>query len=233
MRPSTELRRSRIAHPVVTIFYDCIKDKTPLCASRLPPHFRSQLTMFSLHSFVTPVPPVNPLDFVPDFDPLVDKLSRTFGRPTGPIPPGSAVLAPGQRKPIQPYVSLRAQFATSPSTRLDWKDLLAQAADAFIGAGGCASTTDWKDVDVNKPGLDDASVFTAEAYRMISQVTRRKRKSSNTAPPASDADSDSAGNDTLGSIVVDGVKQEGSGANGDAAKGKKAKRRRSRKRVGH
>ncbi|GAA6052067.1 hypothetical protein NBRC10513_002652 [Rhodotorula toruloides] len=215
-----------MAHPVVTIFYDCIKNKTPF--------------------FITAVPPVNPLDFVPDFDPLIDKLTRIFGRPTGPIPPGSAVLAPGQKKPAQAYVNPGAQVVAppqpyvnpgaqvaAPPPRVGWKELLAQAADAFIGAGGCASATDWKDVDVNKPGFDDASVFTAEAYRVISQATRRKRKSSYSAPPASDVDSDSTGNDTLDSIIIDGVKQEKTGGPSGGGKGKKAKRKRPRKRVGH
>lgn len=191
------------------------------------------LTPTPLHSFITAVPPVNPLDFVPDFDPLVDKLSCIFGRPTGPIPPGSAVLAPGQKKPAQTYVNPGAQLVAPPPPRVGWKELLAQAADAFIGAGGCASATDWKDIDVNKPGFDDASVFTAEAYRVISHATRRKRKSSNSAPPASEVDSDSTGNDTLDSIAVDGVKQERTGGAGDGGKGKKAKRKRPRKRVGH
>ncbi|GAA5908707.1 hypothetical protein JCM5296_002682 [Sporobolomyces johnsonii] len=84
-----------MAHPTVKIFYDCIAQKKPF--------------------FITPPPPVHPLCFIPDYNPLIHTLNRIFGPLPKQLPVGSAVLAPGQTAP--PPLAAFAPPQTAPPPR--------------------------------------------------------------------------------------------------------------------
>ncbi|GAA5935910.1 uncharacterized protein JCM15063_001846 [Sporobolomyces koalae] len=115
-----------MAHPVVQIFYDCIAENKPF--------------------FLTPVEPTNPLYYVPDFDPLIDKLRRKFG----PLPPvlkqGSAVLAPGQKKPQHQNPGVAATLTASlalqsPVDTRSWHDLIKLSAERYVETNSTRFTT--------------------------------------------------------------------------------------------
>ncbi|CEQ42261.1 SPOSA6832_04063 [Sporobolomyces salmonicolor] len=148
------------AHPTVKIFYDCIAQKTPF--------------------FITPTPPVHPLRFVPDFDPLIHKLSKVFGPIPKQLPVGSAVLAPGQTAPPpQPAAPAPrpASTSTSASTAAagsaangssiahsSWKGLLQEAAKAYVGAQKTVG------VSGGIVSVDDSAFVTAAVWAVASAI---------------------------------------------------------------
>ncbi|KDE06119.1 hypothetical protein MVLG_03536 [Microbotryum lychnidis-dioicae p1A1 Lamole] len=88
--------RKIMAHPTVLAFYDRIAQGKP---------------------FFTSIPPLlNPLYYVPDDCPLTWQLLHIFGRPSDPLPRGSAVLAPGQRPPSEAVAQTTTTPNASPST---------------------------------------------------------------------------------------------------------------------
>ncbi|GAA5927655.1 hypothetical protein JCM1841_006074 [Sporobolomyces salmonicolor] len=149
-----------MAHPTVKIFYDCIAQKTPF--------------------FITPTPPVHPLRFVPDFDPLIHKLSKVFGPIPKQLPVGSAVLAPGQTAPPpQPAAPAPrpASTSTSASTAAagsaangssiahsSWKGLLQEAAKAYVGAQKTVG------VSGGIVSVDDSAFVTAAVWAVASAI---------------------------------------------------------------
>ncbi|GAA6051095.1 hypothetical protein JCM3770_004710 [Rhodotorula araucariae] len=224
-----------MAHPTVIAFYDCIKEKTSF--------------------FVTPVEPVNPLALLHEDDPLILRDRHFFGVPPPPLPPGSAVLAPGQRATqAQPVsgpgsISLDATAADPSSTNgkgqafdaASWQALLARAADAFVDS--VHATTQY---GADGRVLDPASVFTAEAFRLASTAAGKKRERLPTI--GDDGEEESSSEDgtqtqtqtqmqtqTQAGDVKPGLVAYGFGAGGGAQAGKNGKKKkRSRKpRVGH
>jgi hypothetical protein len=106
----------------------------------------SELT-HSLSSFLSPVTPTNPLNYIPDFDPLIDKLKRKFGTVPPPPEKGSAILAPGQKKPQSqsPAPAAPAPAVAKPSTAKkqdsqSWQDLIKLAAEKYVQATGSVIT---------------------------------------------------------------------------------------------
>ncbi|GAA5953293.1 hypothetical protein JCM3765_007464 [Sporobolomyces pararoseus] len=111
-----------MAHPTVEIFYKCIAEKKPF--------------------FLSPVAPTNPLSFIPDYDPLNEKLKRKFGPAPPPLEKGSAILAPGQKKPQMSGSQSQSQSQSRPppknrrSEDSTWQELLKQASEKYVETTG-------------------------------------------------------------------------------------------------
>jgi hypothetical protein len=103
---------------------------------------RADGSFWSPLSFLSPITPVNPLNYIPSYDPLIDKLMKKFGPITPPLEVGSAILAPGQRKPqheAQSQSQSRASSTNSNDARnngASWKELLEQAAQKYTETTG-------------------------------------------------------------------------------------------------
>ncbi|GAA5988260.1 hypothetical protein JCM10908_002134 [Rhodotorula pacifica] len=201
-----------MAHPTVSIFYDCIKECRPF--------------------FITPVTYLNPLEFVQDFDPLLQTLSRTFGMPPARPPPGSAVLAPGQKVP-QPAVASAAAVRSAPD-RLptsaeppssSWQDLLEQAAARYLASNGTSSASHDTAVPVDQAGnpLDETSIFTAQAFRTITSLVQKRKAAEETDSERSETPRIDPGGVSTWEADPDNLE----------CKPKKPKRKRSKRRVGH
>ncbi|GAA5824525.1 hypothetical protein JCM11251_000458 [Rhodosporidiobolus azoricus] len=201
-----------MAHPTVKIFYDCIASGAPF--------------------FVSPVDPVNPLSYLPDFDPLIYKLSKVFGRPPKPPPVGSAVLAPGQKAPpprrtdkaVTPTPSnpIVVTHALPPSA--DWRALLAQAARSYISSSAGPS-------DV-PGGVEDSNAFAEEARRAILAASASGAMSRSASLNGMDIDEPPSEYETCES-AMSGVDIAQGGLLAGTSQGKKPKKKRWRKRVGH
>ncbi|GAA5952397.1 hypothetical protein JCM21900_003803 [Sporobolomyces salmonicolor] len=208
-----------MAHPTVKIFYDCIAQKTPF--------------------FITPTPPVHPLRFVPDFDPLIHKLSKVFGPIPKQLPVGSAVLAPGQTAPPpQPAAPAPRPASTSASASTaaagsaangssiahsSWKGLLQEAAKAYVGAQKTVG------VSGGIVSVDDSAFVTAAVWAVASAigVESNSGKQEDEDAVQSVGVSTLAGMDTLASAGPAGQPKK-------QKESKKQKKKRVRKkRVGH
>lgn len=145
----------------------------------LGPRSRVRPDLVRPRSFLTPTTSINPLSYLHDFDPLILRDRYIFGPPPKPLPPGSALLAPGQKIPQpQPVASTSssAKPAAPPSTQakgkgvkvesLSWQALLTRAAEAFM---------DSPDATL-QPAHEPASVFTAEAYKVATLAAGKKRE---------------------------------------------------------
>lgn len=105
-----------MASPTVKIFYERISESKPF--------------------YISPVLPENPLLYIPDHSPLLDRLHRLFGAVPPPLPRGSAL-------PPAPPLPLEAK----PLVRLDtppvytYESLLQQAAKAYVSGGSQNSAT--------------------------------------------------------------------------------------------
>ncbi|GAA6034605.1 hypothetical protein JCM8097_005419 [Rhodosporidiobolus ruineniae] len=226
-----------MAHPVVKVFYETIADKTPF--------------------FVTPVPPVNPLSFIPEFDPLINKLAKPFGRPPVPLPVGSAVLAPGQTAPPRPPPPAATQSLPlhHPPTHTttagpvhvsiggDWRSLLSQAATAYLVETRRSDRAGSEGTD-DDCVVDDSASFVSEAQRAILAAVSGSAmaRSASLNGTAMDVDSVGGGSEyeTADSAsMTDGPpgayppSVEGAAQVSGTAPGKKQKKKRWRKRVGH
>ncbi|GAA5936423.1 hypothetical protein JCM10213_000315 [Rhodosporidiobolus nylandii] len=203
-----------MADPTVQIFYTCIKESTPF--------------------FVSPVSPINPLAYIVDFDPLMHKLAKTFGRPPVPLPVGSAVLAPGQTlAPPRPKAGAAAHkaaqaaaqksakaastvaSAANPAQPRSWQDLLEQAAKAYVVDAQRRSKE-------NDGIVDDSSAFVAEAKRAVLAAT-------STAAAAMDVE-EASEYETAESVIS---VESRAGGWGEEGKKKKKGRKRKATRVGH
>ncbi|GAA5907901.1 hypothetical protein JCM6882_001521 [Rhodosporidiobolus microsporus] len=211
-----------MAHPTVKIFYDCI-------ASNGANPF-----------FVSPITPVNPLSYVPDFDPLIHKLSKTFGRPPKPPPVGSAVLAPGQKlAPPRPAAKSTAPGTLAPICATvihslppppaDWRNLLAQAAQAYIAFSAGPSEP--------AGGVDDSNAFAEEARRAILAASASGAMVRSASLSGMDLDEPATEYETCesamsGAELASGQSVADAPTEGDS-QAKKPKKKRWRKRVGH
>ncbi|GAA6009141.1 hypothetical protein JCM10207_004280 [Rhodosporidiobolus poonsookiae] len=207
-----------MAHPTVKIFYECISSGDSF--------------------FITPVPPVNPLAFLPDFDPLLHKLSRVFGRLPAPLPVGSAVLAPGQKAPPPRPAAPASTVATTATAALvpplqsvtpaagDWRALLAQAARTYL-ADSARPENDGLEVD--------SSAFAAEARRALAAALTGAGGAAGTtmAGPEMAMQPDAPSEYETAESAVSSAGAEGETAGSSAPGGKRKKKKRARKRVGH
>ncbi|GAA5880174.1 hypothetical protein JCM3774_006074 [Rhodotorula dairenensis] len=206
-----------MAHPTVSIFYDCIKENRPF--------------------FVTPVTYLNPLDFIQDFDPLLQLFAPVFGKPAARPAPGSAVLAPGQRAPTSTQAATppeesaavggaSSHAATSAETAT-WQQLLERAAVQYlthreVGASGQDGRSP---VPVDQEGnpLDETSIFTAHAFRTISSLVQKRKAVEETDSERSETPR----------ANPNGVHTFEADPDALECKPKKPKRKRSKRRVGH
>ncbi|POY71024.1 hypothetical protein BMF94_5949 [Rhodotorula taiwanensis] len=207
-----------MAHPTVSIFYDCIKEGRPF--------------------FVTPFTYLNPLSFVQDFDPLLLSLTPVFGKPPAAPPAGSAILAPGQKPPVgvkAPPAVLEAAAASTLNGALTslaedsttWENLLERAAERFLasrerreGAGALPAP-----LDQHGQPLDETSIFTAQAFRTVTSLIGKRK--------AADDEVDSSRSPTPPPGGPGGVGTEERDSQTLDCKPKKPKRKRSKRRVGH
>ncbi|GAA5903502.1 DEAD/DEAH box helicase [Sporobolomyces salmoneus] len=197
-----------MAHPVVEIFYNRIAQKKPF--------------------FLTPFKAVNPLSYIPDYDPLIDKLQKKFGPVPPPFEKGSALKVPGEKKPqLQPPP---AQAQTQESTRASskgsierqrnspsWQELLEQAAEKYVAANGSVGdgTEEAKPVPVD-PFLDRAGSF------LFAAVKKRGRAAMVDGEDGGDESTEASGDSPM---AIDGED--------DDSKPKKKKKRNRKGRVGH
>ncbi|GAA5979052.1 hypothetical protein JCM11641_004956 [Rhodosporidiobolus odoratus] len=206
-----------MAHPTVKTFYDCIAAKTPF--------------------FVTSVPPVNPLSYIPEFDPLIHRLARTFGHLPAPLPVGSAVLAPGQKAPpprlpppapaarAAPAPRIARQAPAAGPAPAHWQALLAQAAAAYTSS---------VQPGANDGIVDDSGTFVVEAKRAVLAASTGSAIGAVVDLGVMEID-DASKYETAESVVSSsaGGGSIGQGGQQQEGKSKKPKKTRWRKRVGH
>ncbi|GAA5844694.1 hypothetical protein JCM9279_002884 [Rhodotorula babjevae] len=228
-----------MADPTVLVFYECIKDKRPF--------------------FLTPTASINPLSYLHDFDPLILRDRYIFGPPPKPLPPGSAVLAPGQKISLQPSQAPPPAASTSSSAKAaapssasgkgkgaahepsSWQELLARAAEAFIDSPNATAQP-----RPDGPAHDPATIFTAEAYKvaMLATAKKRERGAGSSAPhraATASTSGDESGSEDETQLLDGGEAKPGAAALAAgrdaeggviAATGKSKKKRKRSKRVG-
>lgn len=197
-------------------------------------------------SFVTPVTPVNPLAFLPEYDPLVLRDRHLFGKVPPPLPVGSAMLAPGQKPPAPsqpaPLPPAHAPAGTQPHANLavssastSWKNLLAQAAAAFLASG---DSNEVVSTDDGHRTIDSSTLFTGEAYRAI-EAARRTRRSASAGDAATSRSMSGEGDEGYQTAASDEGMPPATevkpllAASGPGQDEGRKKKKRQRKRVGH
>lgn len=189
-----------------------------------------------LSSLLSAIEPVNPLTFIPDFDPLIDKLKRKFGAVRPPREKGSAILVPGQKKPKSLAASrsqthsAREDTATSSWAErlrepLNWQELVKQAADKYVESVRSLAVGNGQDRDGPAP-IPMEPFLELAGSSLIAALTKRIRGAEEGDESGQETSEDSSGASPMA------IDEQGGG--GEDEKPQKKKKKRNRKgRVGH